>query len=113
MRILIEGHQYPADLVRPILRSIQPLANVEGKIVASCVGYCYNATPEVNDCVFILPKVLLKDIKETVEGKKVKIEKVFGHCDPEKIIHLEKNLELPDGDPNRLTDEEVRFIYEL
>lgn len=113
MRILIEGHQYPADLVRPILRSIQPLANVEGKIVPNCVGYCYNATQEVNDCVFILPKVLIEDVTETIDGKKVKKEKVFGHCDPDKVIHLEKNQELPDNDPNKLTEEEVRFIYEL
>lgn len=113
MRILIEGHPYPAELVRPILRTIQPLANVEGKIVPNCVGYCYNSTPEVHDCVFILPKVLLKDVLEEIEGKKVSKEKVFGRCEPEQIIHLEENAELPEDDPNRLTDDEVRFIYEL
>ena len=73
------------------------LQDVEGKVCLSYVGYYFNDDPDVNDCVFILPKVLL-------EGEFVK-EKVFGHIEPKDLINAE--------DCNELTTEEHKFIYNL
>lgn len=63
----------------------------------SYVGYYFNDDPDVNDCVFILPKVLL-------EGEFGK-EKVFGHIEPKDLINAE--------DCKELTTEEHTFIYNL
>lgn len=73
------------------------LQDVEGKVSLSYVGYYYNDDPDVNDCVFILPKVLL-------EGEFGK-EKVFGHIEPRDLINAE--------DCKDLTSEEHTFIYNL
>lgn len=73
-----------------------------GKVSLNYVGYFYN--PELNDCVFILPKVLLEDVKGddgTIQ------ERVFGHYKPEDIIYLDK-LE-----PGKIKEEERKFIYEF
>lgn len=95
MRILIEEHQYPADAVHKVLDGITTLRDINGMISVNYVGYFYN--PTLKDCVFILPKVLLEDVK----GE----ELVFGHAIPEKIINLEETTEL--------TQDEYEFIYEL
>ena len=95
MRIIIEEHQYPANVVEDVLDGITNLRDVEGKVSVNYVGYYYN--PKLKDCVFILPKVLLED----VNGE----EQVFGHCKPEEIIHLEAQ--------NVLSQTEHEFIYEL
>lgn len=95
MQILIEEHQYEASLVDPILKGISNLRDVEGKVSVNYVGYFYN--PALEDCVFILPKVLMED----VNGK----ELVFGKYKPEDIIDLEKQV--------LLEKEEHDFIYEL
>ena len=70
MRILIEEYQYNVADVKDILQGIDALENVEGRVSIHYVGYYYNTL--LKDCVFILPKVLLKD----VNGK----ELVFGRC---------------------------------
>lgn len=93
MRILIEEYQYPADSVKNILDGISTLRDVKDKVSVNYVGYYYN--PSLKDCVFILPKVLIDAS-----------EKVFGHCKPEDIIHLENSGDL-------LSQEERDFIYEL
>lgn len=95
MRILIEEHQYPSELVDPILNGITNLRDVDGKVSVNYVGYFYN--PALKDCVFILPKVLME---ETSDG-----EQVFGHCKPEDIVDLEEQ--------KHLSQEEHDFIYEL
>lgn len=95
MRILIEEHRYPADLVKNTLNGITNLRDIDGKVSVTCVGYFYN--PTLNDCVFVLPKVLME---ETPNG-----EMVFGHCLPEDIVNLEEQ--------NQLTQEEHDFIYQL
>ena len=95
MRIIIEEHQYPANVVEDVLDGITNLRDVEGKVSVNYVGYYYN--PKLKDCVFILPKVLLED----VNGE----EQVFGHCKPEEIIHLEAQ--------NVLSQTEHEFIYDL
>ena len=60
MRILIEEYQYDVAKVKDILHGIDALENVEGKVSIHYVGYYYNTL--LKDCVFILPKVLLKDV---------------------------------------------------
>lgn len=93
MRILIEEHQYNVADVKDILHGIDALENVEGKVSIQYVGYYYNAV--LQDCVFILPKVLLND----------KAELVFGKYRPEDVINLNEN--------NPLSPTERNFIYKF
>ena len=95
MRILIEEYQYDVSKVKDILHGIDALENVEGKVSIHYVGYYYNTL--LKDCVFILPKVLLKD----VSGR----ELVFGKYCPDDIINLNKD--------NPLSAEERNFIYKF
>lgn len=97
MRILIEEYQYKYEDVCDVLKGLGVLQDVEGKVSLSYVGYYFNDNPDVNDCVFILPKVLL-------EGEFGK-EKVFGHIEPRDLINAE--------DCKDLTTEEHTFIYNL
>lgn len=80
MRILIEEYQYNVADIKSILYGIDALENVEGKVSVHYVGYFYNTL--LKDCVFILPKVLLKD----VGGQ----ELVFGKYKPESIANLDE-----------------------
>ena len=93
MRILIEEYQYNVSDVHDVLYGIDPMENVEGKVSIHYVGYYYN--PLLGDCVFILPKVLLRD----VDGK----ELAFGKSQPYDIIN-------PEGQ-EKLTKEERDFLY--
>lgn len=93
MRILIEEYQYNVSDVHDVLYGIDPMENVEGKVSIHYVGYYYN--PLLGDCVFILPKVLLRD----VDGK----ELAFGKYLPYDIIN-------PEGQ-EKLTKEERDFLY--
>lgn len=95
MRILIEEYQYDVVKVKDILHGIDALENVEGKVSIHYVGYYYNTL--LKDCVFILPKVLLKD----VDG----CELVFGKYRPEDIANLDKD--------NPLLPDERNFIYKF
>lgn len=95
MRILIEEYQYNVADVKDILHGIDALENVEGKVSIHYVGYYYNT--QMKDCVFILPKVLLKD--------KDKEELVFGKYKPEEIANLDRN--------NPLTPDERDFLYKF
>ena len=94
MKILIEEYRYDVSLVRKYLHDIDELDVVEGLISVSYVGYNYNNSHDVNDCVFILPKVL-------IDGN----NKVFGKYTPEEIIDLDKS--------DKLTKDERNFIYEF
>lgn len=95
MRILIEEHQYEVSKIRDIMYGIDALETVEGYVSVGYVGYYYNT--KLHDCVFILPKVLLKD----VDGK----EMVFGKYLPEDILNLTEN--------NPLNETEKDFIYKF
>lgn len=92
MRVIIEGYCYRASAVRDVLHELSTLENVEGEISVGYVGYYYN--PQLKDCVFILPKVLVNEEN-----------KVFSRLDPHDIIDLD-NCKL-------LTSEERNFIYEF
>ena len=99
MRILIEEHQYPAEVVENIITGLTNLRNIKGKVSVNHVGYYYN--PALNngrgDTVFILPKVLLED----VDGE----ELLFGKYPPEQVINL--------GEQQLLTPQEYDFVYKL
>ena len=92
MRVIIEGYCYRASAVRDVLHELSTLENVGGEISVGYVGYYY--TPQLRDCVFILPKVLVNEEN-----------KVFSRLDPHDIIDLD-NCKL-------LTSEERNFIYEF
>lgn len=95
MRILIEEYQYNVADVKDILHGIDALENVEGKVSIHYVGYYYNIL--LKDCVFILPKVLLKGD----EGK----ELVFGKYKPEEVANLDEN--------NPFNSVERDFLYKF
>ena len=95
MRILIEEYQYNVADVKDILHGIDALENVEGKVSIHYVGYYYNIL--LKDCVFILPKVLLKGD----DGK----ELVFAKYKPEDIANLDEN--------NPLNSVERDFLYKF
>lgn len=99
MRILIEEHQYPAEVVENIILGLTNLRNIKGKVSVNHVGYYYN--PALNDgkgdMVFILPKVLLED----VNGE----ELLFGKYPPENVINL--------AEQQLLTPQEYDFVYKL
>lgn len=95
MRILIEEYLYNVANVKDILQGIDALENVEGCVSIHYIGYYYNTL--LKDCVFILPKVLLKD----VDG----VERVFGKYLPEDIANLDVK--------NPLEPEERNFIYKF
>ena len=90
MRIIIEDYQYKASDVSSTLRGLYDLESADQKIGVKMVGYFYN--PEIGDCVFILPKVLMNAD-----------DKAFGHIEPEELIAPESS--------ERLTNEERKFIY--
>lgn len=93
MRILIEEHRYPALLVQDVLHGVEVLQDIEGMVSLSYVGYFYNS--KLQDCVFILPKVLMNERNL-----------VFGRFTPEQLIHFE-HMETP------LKEEERKFLYEF
>ena len=95
MRILIEDYQYNVTEIKNILQGIDALENVEGRVSIHYVGYYYNTL--LKDCVFILPKVLLKD----VDGQ----ELVFGKYKPEDIV-------CPDKD-GEMEAQEKDFLYKF
>lgn len=90
MRILIEEHKYKVADVADVLHGLDALENVDGFISVHYVGYYYNS--HINDCAFILPKVLMDER-----------ELVFGKYSPEGIINLNEN--------NPLDKAESEFLY--
>ena len=95
MKLLIEEYQYNAKDVVDVLEGLFTLQDVDNKISVSYVGYYYNPSEKVKDCVFVLPKVLIDE-----HGL------VFGKYDPAKLIHL-------DRDEVRLEQHEKKFLYEF
>jgi llaJI restriction endonuclease len=92
VRVIIEGYCYRASAVRDVLHELSTLENVGGEISVGYVGYYYH--PQLRDCVFILPKVLVNEEN-----------KVFSRLDPHDIIDLDHCTEL--------SSEERSFIYEF
>jgi len=95
MKILIEGYSYEAtERMLAIVHELTTLESIDHKICVNYVGYFYNPHPDVQDCVFILPKVLLDDH-----------DRVFRHIAPEALIDVEQC--------HQLTEHERQFIYEF
>ncbi len=119
MRIIFEEHRYEAACVQKELKGICTLQDVDKYINVSYVGYFYNPTPEIKDCVFILPKVLLED-KEIVteDGKKAKIEiianipTVIDENGNERWVTPE-DIITPSGQEKFLPKDYRKFIYEF
>ena len=70
MHIIFEEHSYRAEDVKDVLKDIGALQDVDKNVNITYVGYFYSET--VKDCVFILPKVLLKDVKDE-NGKTIEV----------------------------------------
>jgi hypothetical protein len=104
MYILFEEHQYESSAVEKILKDIYVLQDVDKKVSVQYVGYFYN--PQLRDCVFILPKVLLKDDpqkkKEVLAG--VTLEDGETVCPEQVLTPLEQK---------KLSREYRKFIYEF
>lgn len=99
MKLLIEEYQYDAKDVADVLEGLFTLQDIDNKISVSYVGYYYN--PKIQDCVFVLPKVLIDE-----NGK------VFGHYDPTSLINLDEN-EHEEDENKRLKPHERKFLYEF
>ncbi len=97
MRILIEEYRYQAQDVKDTIHGIDVLENIEGEVSVNYVGYYFNSHPDVYDCVFILPKVLL----EIKNGQ----ELLFGQYRPEDVICIDEH--------SPLTEEQKNFIYDF
>ena len=113
MHIIFEEHQYDVADVIEVLKGISTLQNVDKKISVSYVGYFYNTS--LNDCVFILPKVLLTDKRINDEKGKTKTIEILAnitnnetgeYITPEDII-------TPEGQCKYLPKNYKTFIYEF
>lgn len=113
MHIIFEEHSYKAEVVKDVLKDIGAMQDVDKNINITYVGYFYSET--VKDCVFILPKVLLKDIKNE-DGKTIEvladIEPRDNESGTKKYITPEDIIS-PEGQKKYLTDEYSKFIYEF
>jgi hypothetical protein len=95
MRVLIEGYNYNAQDVKDVLFGLNPLEDINQEMSINYVGYFYNS--HINDCVFILPKVLIDETG-----------KVFGRINPSSIINFDAK-----GNNCGLNEQEKNFIYEF
>lgn len=108
MRIIFEQHQYDEADVKKDLADIFGLQDLNKKVSVSYVGYFYS--PTLRDCVFILPKVLLKD-----KNKEEIIADVPSYIDSEGIEHdvTPEDIITPEGQNKYLPKEYRKFIYEF
>lgn len=113
MHIIFEEHSYKAEDVKEVLKDIGAMQDVDKNVNITYVGYFYSET--VKDCVFILPKVLLTDIKNE-EGKTIEVLADIESRDNEngtKKYITPEDIISPEGQKKYLTDEYSKFIYEF
>ena len=104
MKIFFEDYHYSKDLLDEHCKAFSYHTMKDGKVSLSDVGYCFSS--ELNDSIFVLPKVFLnqykmKDGKEELQdvNEDIKDEKTtsglwaFGKYDPEKIVDLKNDEE--------------------
>lgn len=114
MRIVVEQYPYEKTALRSALKGFEhlPPANDNGLVRVDYVGYCF--LPEVNDCVFFLPKVVLQRPVEQPLGDEqdkelvTTFDRVFGKYRPDDILCIEDALER-----KLIDDTEHQFLYEL
>lgn len=101
MRVIIEGYSYDTEKTKvlEVLDGLTPLENAKHKVCVGYIGYYYN--PTINDCVFILPKVLIDEAGN-----------VFSHdgLKPEDIIDIDS---VGIDKAKCITSSERNFIYEF
>ena len=121
MKIFFEDYHYSKDKLDEKCKAFSYHTMKDGKVSLSDVGYCFSS--ELNDTVFVLPKVFLnqykmKDGKEELQdvNEDIKDEKTtsglwaFGKYDPEKIVDLKNDEE----DKKPLLDTNIKaLIFEL
>ena len=121
MKIFFEDYHYSKDLLDEQCKAFSYHTMKDGKVSLSDVGYCYSS--EINDTVFVLPKVFLNQYK-LKDGKKelqdvnedIKDEQTpsglwaFGKYNPEEIV----DLKVDKDDKKPLLDPNVKaLIFEL
>ena len=115
MRILVEEHKYPLALVKDDLWD-GISADPDGTVTFNYVGYFYNA--ERKDCVLLLPRVLLEDVRNGagcseermfVEHASDGVETFHGYT-PEEIIDPDKKN---DNGEYLVKAEHRKFIREF
>ncbi len=99
MYILFEEHPYEPHLVKDILAGIYDFQKDDKSVSVPFVGYFYN--PQLHDCVFILPKVLLNE-QDKLVGMKTKTEEDVA---PEDVSTSQGQEYLRDNDR--------KFIYQF
>lgn len=98
MILLFEEYQYKnADNIALVKRCVDEayLTETANGVKVGCVGYFYCTNPQVNDVVFVLPKVFIKE-----DGI------AFGKYKPEEIIKL-------DSLSDKSLDDEKETVFEL
>ena len=121
MRIVVEKYPYEySSLVKalPGFNSI-PLPDDNGLVRMDYVGYCF--LPEANDCVFFLPKVVLKPKKKESESSNVTLNDeqtgqnkeevttndwIFGEHDPKTLLIVDESFKIKN-------ETQYKFLYEL
>ena len=112
MKILFEEHHYVRHSLPDSIRALdESLFNqLTDAVKVDCVGYYFDA--KLNDCVLILPKVLIREEKDA-EGRSV--EKVLGKYTPEQVLDFTSRESVKAGavrDMN-LPRETVKFLREF
>lgn len=98
MILLFEEYQYTnADDIALIKQCVDQayLTETSSGVKVGCVGYFYCTNPKVNDAVFVLPKVFIKEDGTT-----------FGKYKPEEIIKL-------DSFSDKSLNDERETVFEL
>lgn len=95
MRIVIEDFPYDEQRLREVVPArMLDFPNKNGEIRPPYVGYCFN--PEINDCIFFLPKVVLtKDKSDSSDDTGRGL--VFNRYDPTTLLDFDKS-QLDDAD---------------
>lgn len=113
MIILFEEHQYEPHHLENIFKDLAgvDIDLVTRKVSLGWVGYYF--CPAENDCVFILPKVLLKDEKVEIDGKKKMIDVIAGITKEDGSFVLPEDIITKKGQQENLSKEYRKFIYEF
>ena len=89
MRIVIEGFPYEERRLREVVPArMLDFPNKNGEIRPPYVGYCFN--PEINDCIFFLPKVILTKDKSDSSDETDR-DLVFNRYNPTDLLDFDKS----------------------